>query len=397
MKINLVTGGSGFVGRFLVKNLLESGENVWILIRPFGSKSSEERAKELFSEYFKKYPEHLRIIEGNVMIENLGMDRHNLQQLSNAQVFLWHLAANLSFSNMERENAVKTNFVGTANAVNLANKIASLYIHMSTAYVSGNSNSLFREDDLDVGQRFRNHYESSKFEAEKYVRSSCSISYVIFRPSIIMGDAYEGKAEGCTFGYYRFAYMFFIFKKWIVRKMLEGSFLIRKVLLLLGSQYNKKNDILTVPWLVLPYPNNSTVDMVPVDYVVESMISGVNNPSSYGRTIHLTNPNPPLFKLGLSSVIDDLGYRKVKYIKVSPGIFRWIMKVFYYIFFPLRAKIRSAIWYLPYITKEYHFSHKNSQALGLNESPPITRDFLKRINTYAQKEIFNNTNIAKNL
>ena len=41
--------------------------------------------------------------------------------------------------------------------------------HISTAYVAGEHSGCFSEDDLDVGQSFRNGYERSKFEAERLV------------------------------------------------------------------------------------------------------------------------------------------------------------------------------------------------------------------------------------
>ena len=40
------------------------------------------------------------------------------------------------------------------------------FSYISTAYVAGEHAGCFSEDDLDVGQRFRNAYEQSKFEAE---------------------------------------------------------------------------------------------------------------------------------------------------------------------------------------------------------------------------------------
>ena len=43
---------------------------------------------------------------------------------------------------------------------------------MSTCYVSGRYDGVFAEDDLDVGQAFRNHYEATKFEAEMLVRKA---------------------------------------------------------------------------------------------------------------------------------------------------------------------------------------------------------------------------------
>jgi thioester reductase-like protein len=51
----------------------------------------------------------------------------------------------------------------------------------------------FSEDDLMVGQRFRNPYEQSKFEAELAVRAYAErLPITIVRPSIIVGDRHSG-------------------------------------------------------------------------------------------------------------------------------------------------------------------------------------------------------------
>lgn len=247
---------------------------------------------------------------------------------------------------------------------------------------------MFREEDLEVGQKFRNYYESSKFEAEKYVRSDCVVPYLVFRPSIIMGDAYEGKAEGCTFGYYRFAYIFFIFKNWLIDRMANGSSITKKILSMSGTSYDMKSDLITIPWLVIPYTTHGTVDMVSIDYVLDSMLKGVDNINVQKLTIHLTNPNPPAFKWAASCLVQDLGYRKVKYFKVAPVFLVILLKTLYHVFYPLKIKTRSAMWYLPYITRNYFFSHKNSKAFEIPEQKLIGRDFLEKINTYAKKEIF---------
>jgi thioester reductase-like protein len=85
------------------------------------------------------------------------------------------------------------------------------FIFLSTAFVSGDYQGKIFEDQIDYGQKFHNHYEASKYQAEKYIRENLK-KYLIFRPSVILGDVYQGKAVGCTFGYYRFMYMFFLFK-----------------------------------------------------------------------------------------------------------------------------------------------------------------------------------------
>lgn len=396
MRIHLITGASGFVGRYLVRRLLESGAAVWVIVRPLEGFSAKERSEKLFSEYFLKHPNNFKAIEGDILEEDLGIAPAYLKELAGENVFLWHLAANLSFSAKDKDAVLRTNYIGTRNVVNLSNKIAERYIHVSTAYVCGDTKSVFRESDLAVGQKFRNHYEWSKFMAEKYVREYCKKPYLVFRPSIIMGDAYEGKAEGCTFGYYRFAYMFFVFKNWLTKKITKGAFLIKKILFLLGSRSNK-DGTLSVPWLIIPCPNGGAVDIVPIDYVVKSMVNSVNNQSFCDQTVHLTNPTPPAFKFALVALIDDLGYRNVKYIEIPSFIFSGVWKISYYVLLLLRVNIGSVKWYLPYITRRYYFSHQNNQSLEPSGSASITRDFLRKINTYAKEEIFNKISSGKKL
>ena len=69
---------------------------------------------------------------------------------------------------------------------------------MSTAFVFGDYQGVFTEEDLDVGQNFITTYERSKFEAEKLVNESRdnSLEICIFRPSLIVG---ESTKEGKTF------------------------------------------------------------------------------------------------------------------------------------------------------------------------------------------------------
>jgi long-chain acyl-CoA synthetase len=67
------------------------------------------------------------------------------------------------------------------------------FSHVSTAYVAGTHTGPFGEDELDVGQRFRNAYEQSKFEAERLVREHAGrLPVQIFRPSIVVGEQSTG-------------------------------------------------------------------------------------------------------------------------------------------------------------------------------------------------------------
>lgn len=389
MKIHLITGATGFVGKYLANVLLEKGENVWIIVRPLNNVSAQARAQETFQDYLQKWPEAFRVVDGDIMIENLGIVDSVVKELKKHEVAFWHLAANLSFASENRADVQKTNYTGTVNVVHLANGVAKKFMHMSTAYVCGNSSS-FNENELDKGQKFRNHYEKSKFEAEKYVRDHCKLPHIIFRPSVIIGDAYRGKAEGCTFGYYRYAFMFHFFKKQII-KVLQKNGIAAFFLKTLGTRYDRKDDILKAPWLIIPYPKKGRVDLVTVDYVIESMVA-LFEKNMQNITVHLTHNNPPAFDFLLRSVLHDLGFRGTKFIPVPSWTFCAIIDCFYFFAVPIRKYVRSVMWYVPYFTKMCMFERSVVEN-HLENPPEISRELITRVNLYAKENILDHIEV----
>jgi long-chain acyl-CoA synthetase len=62
--------------------------------------------------------------------------------------------------------------------------------------VAGEPGRVFREDELEVGQSFRNPYERSKFEAELALRrEGADLPLQILRPSIVVGDSATGRTS----------------------------------------------------------------------------------------------------------------------------------------------------------------------------------------------------------
>jgi thioester reductase-like protein len=56
---------------------------------------------------------------------------------------------------------------------------------------------VFHEDDLDVGQSFKNFYEETKFLAEMEVARS-GLPVTTYRPSIVVGDSRTGETGSST-------------------------------------------------------------------------------------------------------------------------------------------------------------------------------------------------------
>ena len=389
MKIHIITGSTGFVGRYLTEALLKKGEIVWVIIRTLHNTSPSERASKIFKKIRTEYPHSLRIIEGDITLKNLGIKNRIIKELQVNNTVFWHLAANLSFASEDREIIKITNIFGTKNVVDFANTVAKKFVYMSTAYVCGDS-ATFKESDLFKGQKFRNNYEKTKIIAEKYVRKNCHLPYTIFRPSIIIGDTYQGKAKGCTFGYYRYTFVLYFLKKRILQILQKKNF-ISFCLRIIGTKYSIHEKILTIPCLVIPYPKNGQVNIITIDYIISSMLNLYEKESS-NLTVHLTHPNSPQYHFMFQAALEDIGFKKVKTFPVPAWLFKFIFKSLYFLVPPIRKYMKSAIWYIPYITKNCQFERQSIKKYGKNP-PEIDRETLKKINSYAKENILENIKV----
>src|SRR6204780_6003624 len=125
--------------------------------------------------------------------------------------------------------------------------------YISTAFVAGAHAGCFSEDDLDVGQRFRNTYEQSKFEAECLIaRSRGQLPITVLRPSIIVGERDSGWTASFNVLY------------WPLRAFARGTY------------------------AALPARGDAPVDVVPVDYVADAIFELSRMPEAQDGTYHLT-------------------------------------------------------------------------------------------------------------
>lgn len=167
--------------------------------------------------------------------------------------------------------------------------------HISTAYVAGSRTGIVREDELDVGQTFRNPYEASKCEAEKLLRAaheSGAVRATIYRPSIVIGNSVSGKAT-----HFHGVYAF-IRGLWAVTRRLR--------------QGNPGSDFVDLS-LRIRGSETSTLNFVPIDFVVSAIMELAGVPvSGVARTFHLTNPVPTPNWLWLGVVCRQLRVRGIR-------------------------------------------------------------------------------------
>jgi thioester reductase-like protein len=264
-----------------------------------GSKtdSARQRVEETLSQIGKVSFEQLDVLDGDLAHPRLGISEDAFRKVAISANEIWHCAASLSFAEEDRDEIFRMNVGGTENILELAEQIPGRRLqHVSTAYIAGNRTDLALETDIDVGQTFRNPYEESKCQAEKLIDAahrSGLVSASIYRPSIVIGDSRSGRVTHFH-GVYAFIRGLWGALERLRRRMPEGG-LVKLPLRLIGAE-------------------GTTLNFVPIDYVVDAMITISRSPDSMGQTYHLSNPFPTENRIWLPNICRVLGVEGIQLV-----------------------------------------------------------------------------------
>jgi thioester reductase-like protein len=256
----LLTGATGFLGMELLTRYLErTDRRVYTLVRGADDREAAARMRRTLLSLFgadHPYAERVVAVRGDITRSGLGL-RGNGDRLAEQVSEIVHGAASVSFElGLEASRAI--NVEGTRRMLEFAERCHERgglrrFSHISTAYVAGEHTGCFSEDDLDVGQRFRNAYEQSKFEAEGLVAGSRGrLPITVLRPSIVVGERDSGWTASFNVLY------------WPLRAFARGAY------------------------VALPARRNAPVDVVPVDYVADAIFALSQTREAEGATFHLT-------------------------------------------------------------------------------------------------------------
>ena len=202
------------------------------------------------------YADRLVALPADIEQPGLGLDPATRDRVAEQVTDIVHSAASVSFT-LSLERSRQINVDGTRRMIELAHLCHSRgglehFSYISTAYVAGTHKGGFREDQLDVGQRFRNPYEQSKFEAERLVRAQDGqLPIQIFRPSIVVGERTTGWTPAFNVLYSP------------LKAFVRGS----------------------LP--AVPARRSAPVDVVPVDYVADAVFELTQDPANGTSTYHL--------------------------------------------------------------------------------------------------------------
>ena len=259
MSAVLMTGFPGFLGSALLPGILAKREGAGVICVVQAAHMDEAKAK--LAEIEAAHPhiaDRVQLVEGDVTAPGLGLSDSVADDVDE----VWHLAAVYDLS-VPEDIAKRVNIGGTEHVLRFCRERSDFrrLQYVSTCYVSGRYDGEFTEEMLEEGQEFQNHYEETKYEAERLVRAAMAdgLPATIYRPGIVVGDSRTGETQKYDGPYFVAAYM----------KRLPGVTFLPNV----------DRDVMA--------------SLVPRDYVIAAMDALSVLDRSEGKTYQLTDPDPP--------------------------------------------------------------------------------------------------------
>ena len=251
-----VTGATGFIGRFVVANLLKRGKPVYVLVR----KASLRKLDELRAHWGADDKQVIPVI-GDLAKKGLGIADADAKKLKGKIDHYFHLAAvyDLKASADDQQLA---NVAGTRHALQFAGAVAAgCFHHVSSIAAAGLYDGVFREDMFEEAEDLDHPYFKTKHDSEALVRDDYDRPYRIYRPGFVVGDSKTGYIDKIDGPYYFFK---------LIQKMRQ----------------------MLPPWVPTVGIEGGRINIVPVDYVVDAMDFIAHKKGLDGHTFHLTDPAP---------------------------------------------------------------------------------------------------------
>lgn len=332
------TGFPGFITSQLIRKLFQ--ENVTDTVYALILITEKNKAEKEVERILEQYPGRtIELIEGDITSSKLGLEDEVIETIKNNINTFWHLAAIYDLA-VPRDLAWKVNVDGTRNVNEFVKNLPNLnrYMYFSTAYVAGKREGLLLETELIRPKEFKNYYEETKYEAEILVEEVKQfVPTTIIRPGIVVGNSVTG--ETIKF---------------------DGPYFFLNLI-------DKLKFLPVVPYIGR---STSTVNVVPVDYIINAAVFLSGKESAAGKTVHLTDPNPhpiqEVYRAMVKLLTDKFPKSRIPYFLAKFGL---QIK-------PIRKFLSVELETLDYLTWNAAFDTTVAQEL-LSDSSIKCPDFLK--------------------
>ncbi len=260
--IIFLTGATGFVGAYLLRELLEQTQaDIYCLVRADNTQHAFDRIRSNLEQYYlwqEHYTPRVLPIVGDMKLPLFGLTPDEFQSLANIVDSIYHCGSKLSYV-APLHYLKSANVGGTQEALRMATMgkpkpvhfVSSLGILLAYRELVGGQ----EDDEMDPEKCPDVGYFQSKYAAERVVRLARErgIPVTIHRIGLIVGDSTSGASNPTDF----------------VGRMLVGCI-----------QAGVAPDI------------QHPMDWTPVDFVSKAMVYLSLCEESLGKVFHLLNPEP---------------------------------------------------------------------------------------------------------
>ena len=275
----LLTGATGFLGAFLLHELLlQTQAEIYCLVRSSDAESAKKRIQTSLESYLiwdQNLSHRIIPVVGDLAQPLLGLSEEKFQEIASKIDVIYHNGAFVKFT-YPYSYLKPANVLGTQEILRLAcqNKLKPVHFVSTVSIFSstqkGGVKLIREEDELTPGETLKGAYPQSKWVAEKLIEIGRyrGIPITIYRPGRITGHSETGVCNT------------------------SDSFSI----LLAGCV-----QLGCVP------DGNWMINAAPVDYVSRAIIHLSKQKESNGKNFHLVNPDSFLLS-ELVAWIQAFGY-----------------------------------------------------------------------------------------
>lgn len=255
-----ITGFPGFIANRLLERLARKECRFILLVQPSLVTLARDEISRI-AQLTGKSTADFQIVEGDISEPGLALSPADLELVREQPTRVFHLAAIYHLA-VPRDLALRVNPNGTRNVLAVVRRMPRLrqFHHVSTCYVAGKREGVILESELEHNAGYRNFYEESKYLAEVEVQSVKDVLPVtIHRPAVVCGDSRTGETGKYDGVYYLIHYLL----RW------------PRVLSLINIGNHEVS-----------------LNLVPVDFVVDAMAALAFEEKAIGQTLQLADPAP---------------------------------------------------------------------------------------------------------
>jgi thioester reductase-like protein len=259
-----VTGGTGFLGAYLIADLLRfTTANVYCLVRAADAATGKRRLLDNMAHYAVAHHEvesRVFAVPGDIERPRFGLDDDTYNWLAVHVDSIYHLAASVSFMpGYEQMKAI--NVTGLTHVLRLACDRRTKIVHYTSTYAVFNADAYAMADRVyetrlaGSGEGFIRGYDRSKWVAEQIVRvaQERGVPVNTYRAGFISGDSATG-----------------------IHNKMDPVAQVFAVALCTGHAF----------------PINALLHLTPVDYCSAALVRLSLNPATANGIFHLVQEHP---------------------------------------------------------------------------------------------------------